>query len=299
MSIEPRGDGPIGDGPNRDHFAPLTPYVRQVLFSAMQEANGRGQEFITPVHLLLGLLGERDSTAWQILSGLGVDAMTALENIRYILDHPSTQQNSAYERSDTRARRPIRLAPNSQQALMHAGEEAQRTGSATIGTAHLLLGIFREGSAGSTVLGRFFDGVTLEVVRALAEQAQGKGQEQQPSSHNSNAPSSPPPRIRMVEVPLDVSTLNVLNLLVEAGIKPTRADVLNWLIGAGMSDCHRTISYAQTMANEVHTLRETLRLTTPQRRSPDEEPLGAPPTHDAPQGPSEPETGSADPEAHE
>jgi ATP-dependent Clp protease ATP-binding subunit ClpC len=51
---------------------PATPHLREVLSAAVQHARDMGGWQVCSVHLLLGLLGERHSTACKVLKTLGV-----------------------------------------------------------------------------------------------------------------------------------------------------------------------------------------------------------------------------------
>jgi len=253
---------PLGDSPHEDRFAPLTRYARTVLILGQEEAERFGSDLVNPEHLLLGVVKIGESTAGQIVRALDVELRRVREDIESMLNStgmrvrsPARRAPRTRDRSSVKMRNPSRLAPDARKVLALAGAEAERAGSATIGTVHLLLAILREDGIAATVLEHL--GITLDAVRARVEimRALSKGQEQPPSTHNPNAPESP--RIRMVEVPLDASTLDLLDLLVEAGIQETRADVLNWFIGAGISQCYQAIWQAQVMADEIRDLHLT------------------------------------------
>ncbi|HLJ81929.1 MAG TPA: Clp protease N-terminal domain-containing protein, partial [Ktedonobacterales bacterium] len=225
---QPRSD------PDQDRFAPLTPSARLAFNNAMVEANSRGHEFILPEHLLLGLVGMKKWAAWPILSGLGIGealSTATMESRQVEVAAVTVSRPAPGTRAAVLEYLPTRLAPQSRRVLELAGEEAARMGSDTIDTAHLLIGILREGSVDNTQFGRLINSAMLDDVRNLAAQTRGQGQEEWISTRNPNAPASPTPRIRMVEFPLDVSTLDLFDLLVEAGFAQSRADVLKMFIG--------------------------------------------------------------------
>ena len=60
---------------------PLTPRAKRLLDNAMSEAGNLGHNYISPEHMLLALIGERDSVAYTILGNLGVDFDELKESI--------------------------------------------------------------------------------------------------------------------------------------------------------------------------------------------------------------------------
>jgi ATP-dependent Clp protease ATP-binding subunit ClpC len=60
---------------------PYTPRARRALTLAMQETQVMGHSFITPEHIMLGLLLEKEGLAGVVLRGLGLDAGRARQDI--------------------------------------------------------------------------------------------------------------------------------------------------------------------------------------------------------------------------
>lgn len=56
---------------------------------------------------------------------------------------------------------------------------------------------------------------------------------------------------------LDDQTLDLLDLLVEAGLQPTRSDVVAWLFHSGIGANEALIAQLHTMASEIRALRDT------------------------------------------
>ena len=52
---------------------PLTPRAKRLLDNAMNKAGSLGHNYISPEHMLLSLIGEKDSVAYTILGNLGVN----------------------------------------------------------------------------------------------------------------------------------------------------------------------------------------------------------------------------------
>ena len=63
----------IGEGETEPKRMELTPRVKKMLELAILRAAKNGQSYVTSVHLWLGLLSQRDSTAARVLVGMGCD----------------------------------------------------------------------------------------------------------------------------------------------------------------------------------------------------------------------------------
>jgi len=61
----------------------------------------------------------------------------------------------------------------------------------------------------------------------------------------------------MFTLPLDDQTLDLLDLLVEAGVQPTRSEVVTWLFHSGIGANSTLIAQVHTMASEIRALRDT------------------------------------------
>jgi len=129
----------------------FTQRARRVLSLAHQEAERTRQGLIGTEHLLLGLLEEEGGVAGRVLHELGLES----ERVREIVARVSGE-------GDYRGGK-IELAPDTQQVLEFAIDEARRMGHQYIGTEHILLGLVRSEGAGMGILRRL--GVTPEQVR--------------------------------------------------------------------------------------------------------------------------------------
>jgi ATP-dependent Clp protease ATP-binding subunit ClpC len=69
---------------------PFTPQAKDVLRLALAEAQGLGHPYIGTEHIMLGLIGQGEGVAAQVLTELGADLTTAREQVVRIL--------AAYER---------------------------------------------------------------------------------------------------------------------------------------------------------------------------------------------------------
>src|ERR1700690_748066 len=129
----------------------FTQRARRVLSLAHQEAERGHQNSIGTEHLLLGLMEEEGGVAGRVLRELGLEST----RVREIIERVGVE--SHHEDSK------IELAPDTQQVLEYAVDEARRLGHHYIGTEHILLGLVRVDGTAMEVLRRL--GVTADQVR--------------------------------------------------------------------------------------------------------------------------------------
>ncbi len=130
----------------------FTQRARRVLSLAHQEAERARQNSIGTEHLLLGLMDEEGGVAGRVLRELGMTS----DRVREVVARIS---GSAANFDPNR----IELAPETQQVLEYAVEEARRLGHHYIGTEHILLGLVRVESTAMEALRRL--GVTPDQIR--------------------------------------------------------------------------------------------------------------------------------------
>jgi ATP-dependent Clp protease ATP-binding subunit ClpC len=130
----------------------FTQRARRVLSLAHQEAERARQSSIGTEHLILGLMDEEGGVAGRVLRDLGMTP----ERVREMVQRVSGAATSFDPNR-------IELAPETQQVLEYAIEEARRLGHHYIGTEHILLGLVRIESTGMEVLRRL--GITGDQVR--------------------------------------------------------------------------------------------------------------------------------------
>ncbi len=147
----------------------FTQRARRVLSIAHQEAESARQNNIGTEHLLLGLMEEDGGVAGRVLRDLGMTIDRVREMIQRI-----TGASANFD--PTR----IELAPETQQVLEYAVDEARRMGHHYIGTEHILLALVRIESTGTEALRKL--GVSAEQIRRQTRRVL-----------NESAPSSPTP----------------------------------------------------------------------------------------------------------
>ena len=129
----------------------FTQRARRVLSLAHQEAERARQNKIGTEHLLLGLIEEEGGVAGRVLRELGMNS----ERMREIVERVAGSGDYTGGK--------IELAPETQQVLEQAVEEARRLGHHYIGTEHILLGLVRGEGTAMDVLRKL--GVTPDQIR--------------------------------------------------------------------------------------------------------------------------------------
>ncbi len=147
----------------------FTQRARRVLSLAHQEAERARQSSIGTEHLILGLMDEEGGVAGRVLRDLGMTPDRVREMVQRVSGSPTNFDPNRIE-----------LAPETQQVLEFAIEEARRMGHHYIGTEHILLGLVRVEATGMEVLRRL--GITGDQIRRQTRRVL-----------NESAPSSPTP----------------------------------------------------------------------------------------------------------
>ena len=226
----------------------FTEKTRLVLDLAQEEARELRHNYVGTEHLLLGLLREGESIAYNVLHSLGIELEAVRRAVTFIVG-PGKEVVIGE----------IGLTPRAVAATTLAFNEAGHLRQEKIAPEHLLLGLTREGEGIAVGLMRAF-GTTLEKVRAQTFQAialasGGKTAEAEQSSPKSN----------VVTCRIDGRDLDAVDALIEAGIRSTRSDAAAWLIHAGIeanrplfekvygtvAEIRRLRVVAQSLAQEV------------------------------------------------
>jgi ATP-dependent Clp protease ATP-binding subunit ClpA len=227
-----------------DTFEQFTNRARIVMTLAQDEAQRLGHNYMGTEHLLLGLAREGEGVAAVALKRLGVSLDDARAAVLHIIGH-----------SDRIVAGEVGLTPRAKKVIALAVDEARRMGHHYIGTEHLLLGLLHEGEGiACGVLESL--GVNLERARGAVIQAlasRGATVEESP------APSTTGPKNNVITCRLDDTTLNALDILVEAGVRSTRSDAAAWLIGAGIEAHRPLIARVTATVEEIRRLRDEAR----------------------------------------
>jgi tetratricopeptide (TPR) repeat protein len=145
--------------------------AKRALVLTQDEAERMQQPSVGTGHLLLGLVREPDGLASRVLSGFGleIDAARAM-----LSEEPLEVTATAGFQGVT---------SGTKRVIGKAYDEKQRTGSTSVGTEHLLVGILLEGRGhGALVLAR--SGVTLERTRERVRDLLAQGLTDSPRSYD-------------------------------------------------------------------------------------------------------------------
>jgi ATP-dependent Clp protease ATP-binding subunit ClpA len=107
--------------------------ARRVLNASEREATDMDHPAIMPLHLLLGMLGVSNSTAYRILRDLSLEYRDVLPMVQEL---SPTMVHAA--------RRTIELSPETRRVLEYAIDESRKVGADCIGSEHLLLGLMKK-----------------------------------------------------------------------------------------------------------------------------------------------------------
>jgi ATP-dependent Clp protease ATP-binding subunit ClpA len=171
-------------------FERFNAQARQVVVRAQREASKLGHAAVQTEHELLGLVGEPDGVAAEVLAELGLTYDTVLEEVVARLGRGSVE--TPVEQ--------MPFAPPTKKALELSLHEALACGHEHIGPEHLLLAIVRveEGGASQILgeLGADAERVRREVRKRLpgaVEQVSGAARA---SRHQNSASAAAIPRVR-------------------------------------------------------------------------------------------------------
>lgn len=193
----------------------FTEKARLVLEVAQEEARELRHNYVGTEHLLLGLLREGESIAYNVLHNVGMELAAVRRAIVFIVGQGPVKVVGE-----------IGFTPRAVAATTLAFNEAAHLRQEKIAPEHLLLGITREGEGIAVGLLRTF-GTTVEKVRAQIFQAIALASSERPAE----APSL---KSNVVTCRIDGRDLDAIDALIEAGIRSTRSDAAAWLIHTGI-----------------------------------------------------------------
>ena len=125
----------------------FTERAKRVVIAAQEVAANAGEPYVSPEHLMLGLINESDSVATKVLERLGVSTERARQEIERGIGERGYGKLSAND---------VTLDPRMKRVLDFAYDESRQSNTNYVGTEHLLLGIIREG-----------DGISYRVLSKL------------------------------------------------------------------------------------------------------------------------------------
>jgi excisionase family DNA binding protein len=168
----------VGKKPGKDAYKNFTDWTsrfneqaRKALALAQQEARQLKHNYIGTEHILLGLVGEGEDIAGQVLTSFGVELNRTRSEIVSILKRGQERSpviskvKSFVIQAEGAVEGEISLTRRAKKVIELASDEARLLGHQFIGTGHMLLAIIREGD-GLAVGVLESLGVDLEKLRA-------------------------------------------------------------------------------------------------------------------------------------
>jgi ATP-dependent Clp protease ATP-binding subunit ClpA len=129
-------------------FERFTAHARHVVVLSQEEARGLDHNYIGTEHILLGLLGERESIAYRVLESHGMTLEDVRQEVVKRVGHGKHKPRGGH----------IPFTPRAKKTLELSLREALQLKHNYIGTEHILLGLIREG-----------DGVAAQIMREHAD----------------------------------------------------------------------------------------------------------------------------------
>ncbi|MDB5237363.1 MAG: ATP-dependent chaperone ClpB, ATP-dependent Clp protease ATP-binding subunit ClpB [Parcubacteria group bacterium] len=139
-------------------FKNFTTKAKEAIKRAHELAIERGQNHVSPLHLLTALIHQEESLVFSVLDRMDIDTMELSDTLLESLESPDP--TSVLSPSFN-----LYLTPELAQALESAGKVAARMNDSYIGTEHLFLAVIENPGPSDEILNRFkIDEETVEQV---------------------------------------------------------------------------------------------------------------------------------------
>jgi ATP-dependent Clp protease ATP-binding subunit ClpB len=139
-------------------FKNFTTKAKEAIKRAHELAIERGQNHVSPLHLMTALIHQEESLVFSVLDRMDIDTMELSDTLLESLESPDP--TSVLSPSFN-----LYLTPELAQALESAGKVAARMNDSYIGTEHLFLAVIENPGPADEILARFkIDEETVELV---------------------------------------------------------------------------------------------------------------------------------------
>lgn len=139
-------------------FTNFTTKAKEAIKRAHELAIERGQNHVSPLHLMTALIHQEESLVFSVLDRMDIDTMELSDTLLESLESPDP--TSVLSPSFN-----LYLTPELAQALEAAGKVAARMNDSYIGTEHLFLAVIENPGPSEDILARFkIDEETVEAV---------------------------------------------------------------------------------------------------------------------------------------
>ncbi len=129
-------------------FKNFTTKAKEAIRKAHELAIERGQNHVSPLHLLAALIHQEESMVYSVLDRMDIDALLLADTVLETLEAPET--NSTISPSYQ-----LYLTPDLAQGLESAGKIAARMNDSFIGTEHLFVAVLENPGAAAEIISRF------------------------------------------------------------------------------------------------------------------------------------------------
>ena len=153
-------------------FNNFTTKAKEAVRRAHELAIERGQNHVSPLHLLAALVLQEESLVFSILDRMEVDTIMLADAVLEHLEAPESASvlSPSYQ---------IYLTPDLAQALETSGKIAARMNDSFVGTEHLFLAVIEHPGPAADLLARFSIGrdAALAILKELKSSKEGTGAE--------------------------------------------------------------------------------------------------------------------------
>lgn len=150
-------------------FKNFTTKAKEAIRKAHELAIERGQNHVSPLHLLTALIHQEESLVFSVLDHMDIDTMLLADTLIESLEAPETSAtlSPSYQ---------LYLTPELAQALEASGKVAAKMNDAFVGTEHLFVSILQYPGSASDIVSRFkIDADTvLAVLKELKSSKDGQ-----------------------------------------------------------------------------------------------------------------------------
>ncbi len=150
-------------------FKNFTTKAKEAIRKAHELAIERGQNHVSPLHLLTALIHQEESLVFSVLDRMDVDTLLLADTILETLEAPETSAtlSPSYQ---------LYLTPELAQALEASGKVAAKMNDAFVGTEHLFVAILEHPGPAGDIIQRFkIDGATtLTLLKELKNAKDGQ-----------------------------------------------------------------------------------------------------------------------------
>ena len=152
-------------------FKNFTTKAKEAIRKAHELAIERGQNHVSPLHLLAALIHQEESMVYSVLDRMDIDALLLADTVLETLEAPET--NSTISPSYQ-----LYLTPDLAQGLESAGKIAARMSDSFIGTEHLFVAVLENPGAAAEVISRFKidEETVLAILKELKSTKEGQVQ---------------------------------------------------------------------------------------------------------------------------